>query len=65
MRTLNERKHELYRLSLAQLVAEYRRIKCVPKEVPSSQVAGITISQLIETILTSEFPEPMSGQRAH
>ena len=64
MPTLTERKHELYRMSLSQLVAEYRRIKCVPKGVSPSQVAGITISQLIETILKSEFPESVIGQRA-
>jgi hypothetical protein len=57
MPTIDVRKHQLYRMSLEQLVAEYRRIRGIPQGMQPVEIAGTTIGQLIETILAAEFPE--------
>jgi len=54
--TREERKHELFRLSLATLLKGYRRIKNIP-DGPHDDTSGILVSELIYTILDAEFPK--------
>jgi hypothetical protein len=54
--TREERKHELFRLSLATLLKEYRRIKNI-LDGPHDDTSGILVSELIYTILDAEFPK--------
>jgi hypothetical protein len=54
--TREERKHKLFRLSLAALLKEYRRIKNIA-DGPHDDTSGILVSELIYTILDAEFPK--------
>jgi hypothetical protein len=54
--TCDERKQELFRLSLDTLLKEYMRIKGIPEG--SQPPARISVDQLIQTILDAEFPKP-------
>jgi hypothetical protein len=54
--TREKRKRGLFRLSLATLLKEYRRIKNIP-DGPHDDTSGILVSELIYTILDAEFPK--------
>ncbi len=55
MATKDERKHELFRFPLQILLKEYKRIKNIPND---TELTGILVSKLIQTILDAEFPKP-------
>ena len=54
----DERKHELFRLPLAMLLKEYKRIKGVAE---STQAPELLVGQLIQAILDAEFPKRCGG----
>ena len=50
----DERKHELFRLPLATLLKDYKRIKGIAE---GTQAPELLVGQLIQTILDAEFPK--------
>jgi hypothetical protein len=49
-----ERKHELFRLPLATILKDYRRIKGVAE---GTQAPEMLVGQMIQTILDAEYPK--------